>query len=184
MIIKSLDDNVVAVASIDKGGDFKPLPKGNYVVKLKDIGEWKVKTLTNFEANVYDDKFQAVKDAGGHVLKELIPVLDTYNNQLTFVVEAPEAYKGRLVWFNLSTHPNVPWAVPNFLHAMGMPNLRLRDIAKCKDTKCKAYITVREDEYPDTDDDGFDIIVKKVKNDIRSFKVLDTNDLEDEDLDI
>lgn len=182
-MIRGLNDEVTAVKGVEKSG-FPPLPKGNYVVKLKSVGDWKTKHFDRLEANVYDDKYQQVKDANGKPVTELLKDFDIYNTQLCFTVVSPEEYAGRLLFTNITTHPNMPWIVPNFLHAMGVPKLRLSALPTLVGGVCSVYVIVKVDKVPSKDEDGLDVETEYIKNEIKGFKAVEVTEDEAMDMDI
>lgn len=178
-MIKSLIEDVTAVEVESKsGGDFKPLPKGNYVLKLKEVKDWETKVYPIMNVNLYDAKFQPLKDENGATVKETVTDVSVFTNNMTFEVIEPEAYAGRLVWHKLTTHPNKPWDVPSFLHAMGVAKLPLISVKTLIGNKCNAYINIRDYDVDVTDDDGITSTVKKYVNEIRSFKAYEENELD------
>ena len=121
-MIKGLDETVVA--SEQGGNDFSPIPKGTYFLKLVEVGAWEDSIQKNMKVIAFDDRFQKMKDANDKDITEIVPEVHIFKNKLKFeVIEGAQAKK---TFFHfVSTHPNIPWAIPNLVHAFGVPSLKL-----------------------------------------------------------
>lgn len=165
-MIKSLNDEVVAVENTNTNTvDFNQLlPAGWYTAELVKVDDWKATKLTNVDVIDFDDKMQRRLDAGGNVIKTRVPEVTVYNARLTFSVN------GKWVSYWVSTHPNIPWALPNLLHALGCPALKPAQLATLKGSSCDVYVAVKEYEATVKDDDGFESKVKRQGNEIKRVR--------------
>lgn len=178
-MIKDLEKEVLAVSETPTR-DFGVLPKGNYTIKLLEVGEWKPRTLRNVRVITYDDKFRKVKDASGNDVIKMVDSLTIYETNLKFEV-AEGDHKGRWVFSRINTHPNRPWEIPNLLSALGVPSIKLSNLDTLVGELCLASIDI--DNYtkkvvdPET---GIENEVPTEFNTIKRFNKLDRVD----DLDI
>ena len=97
------------------------------------------------------------------------------------------AYDGRIVFHNLTTHPNMDFNIPNFLYGIGLQEIAASEIQeKCKGLVCD--IDVFTDKYEKTvqdKDTGLDKIEERFINKVKSFKQIPAenpnNEAESED---
>lgn len=186
MINTSLDKKYVARA----GGqtNFEPLPEGEYTLRVKEVDEWKPTTKT-IQVIQRDENGNAIKDEKGKNLTETVPNCTFYNCNVRFEVVGGE-YDGRLIFHNLTTHPNMSWSIDNFLYAIGLKELTASEIKNaCVGKECIGNVYI--DSYDKTvqnRDTGIDEVVSRKVNRIRSLKPLETpkneTDLNDVDLGI
>ena len=82
------------------------------------------------------------------------------------------AYDGRIVFHNLTTHPNMDYTIPNFLYGLGLQEVAASEIQeKTKGLICD--IDVFTDSYDKTvqnKETGLDEIQKRYVNHVKSFK--------------
>ena len=164
MVNTGLDRKYVA----KEGGqiNYDPIPEGDYRLRVKEVEPWKSTTKT---ISVI------LKDEKGNNVTETVPICEFYNCIVKFEVVGGE-YNGRLIFHNLTTHPNMDWNIPNFLYALGVPELSAGQIQNsCKNLECEGHVFI--DSYDKTvqnKETGIDEIVKKSINRIKSLKPLNT----------
>lgn len=166
--------------------DFSPIPDGTYRARVKEVTPWTAKTQ-NIKVIQRDENGKALLDDKGEQIRELVPNCTFYNCSVKMEIIGG-AYDGRLVFHNLSTHPNMPFNIPNFLYGIGLQEIAASEIQeKCKGLVCD--IDVYTESYEKTvqnKDTGLDEIVSKPINKVKTFKkVIDENpntDIETEDM--
>lgn len=162
----SLDDVVEAVEQ--ESVDFSPLPKGTYNVVLESVGDWKEKILPSVD----------IKEKGTVV--DTVKNYKMFNCNLKFKVLDGD-YAGRLLFHNITTHPNMPWSVSGFLYAMGVPKMKLSQVKNLVGSTCTAYVDTRSYDKKITDKEtGMETIETVVENEIKRFGLL----TRDNDIDI
>ena len=89
--------------------NYEPLPDGDYKVKVVEIEPWKesVKTIQVIKR---EENGQPIKDEKGKNVTETVNNCVFYNCRVKFEVVEGE-YKGRFIFHNLTTHPNMDWRV-------------------------------------------------------------------------
>ena len=172
MINTSLDRKYVA----KEGGqmNFDPIPEGDYRLRVKEIDPWK-STIKTIKVNKRDENGNVLKNEKGENITETVPNCEFYNCTAKLEVIGGE-YNGRVIYHNLTTHPNMDWNIPNFLYALGVPELSAGQIqAYCTGLECLGHVFI--DSYNKTvqnKETGIDEIVKKYVNRIKSLKPLNT----------
>lgn len=172
MVNTGLDRKYVA----KEGGqtNFDPIPEGDYRLRVNSIEPWKSTTKT-ISVILKDENGNVLKDEKGNDITETVPNCEFYNCIVKFEVVGGE-YNGRLIFHNLTTHPNIDWNIPNFLYALGVPELSAGQIQNsCKNLECEGHVFI--DSYDKTvqnKETGIDEIVKKSINRIKSLKPLNT----------
>lgn len=172
MVNTGLDRKYVA----KEGGqtNFDPIPEGDYRLKVKDIDPWKATTKT-IKVNKRDENGNVLKNEKGENITETVNNCEFYNCTVKFEVIGGE-HNGRNIFHNLTTHPNMDWNIPNFLYALGVPELSAGQIQTyCKGLECEGHVFI--DSYDKTvqnKETGIDETVKKQVNRIKSLKPLDT----------
>lgn len=170
MVNTGLDNKYVA----KEGGqtNFEPIPDGEYTLKVKEIDPWKKSTKT-IKVIQRDENGNAIKDEKGNNVTETINNCEFYNCNVKFEVVGGE-YNGRVIFHNLTTHPNMNWAIPNFLYALNLKELTASQIqSTCVNKECLG--TVYTDSYEKTvqnRETGIDEIVTRKVNRIKSLKPL------------
>jgi hypothetical protein len=128
------------------GGDFTPIPKDRYAFKVKEVKPWKAKTQ-NINVIVKDDKGYTKKDDKGNTIKELKKDVTYYNADISLEVIDGE-YKGRLVFGNITTHPNAEFITENFVYAIGLDEVELGKLPHLATGKTlDAEVSVNEEAY-------------------------------------
>jgi len=172
MVNTSLDKTYTA----KEGGqlNFEPLPDGWYDLRVKEVDPWK-ETIKTLQVIQRDENGNAIKDDKGKNLTETIENCKFYNCNVKFEVIGGE-FDGRLIYHNLTTHPNMDWAIPNFLYALGLKDLTASQIQSvCVGKECKG--NVYTDTYTKTvqnKETGIDETVERKVNRIKSLKPLET----------
>lgn len=183
MVDTSLNKKYVA----KEGGnlDFSPIPDGIYRARVKEVTPWTAKTQS-IKVIQRDENGKALQDEKGEQLRELVPNCTFYNCNVKMEIIGG-AYDGRLVFHNLSTHPNMPFNIPNFLYGIGLQEISASEIQeKCKGLICD--IDVFTDTYEKTVQDketGLDKVETKYINKVKSFKQIpaeNPNNEETEDM--
>lgn len=181
-MIRNLDDVVEGVEAVGGSGDFTPVPKGTYNLELTAVKAWEPKVLKNVVVFEFDDKYQKVKNASGDDVKEKVKELTIYNTNLTFKIVDGD-YAGRLIFANLSTHPNIPWMIPNLIHALGKPKLKLSQLNTLIGTHCMGVVDLTTYEKTIKTDDGFEDIINVPKNEIKRYKPIEIElDINEDDI--
>lgn len=171
MINTSLDRKYVA----KEGGQpsYDPIPEGDYRLKVKEVEPWKEVTKT-IKVIQRDENGNFLEDDKGNKITETVPNCKFYNCNVKFEVVGGE-YNGRLIFHNLTTHPNMDWNIPNFLYALGVKDLAASQIQTvCKNMECMGHVNI--DSYDKTvqnRDTGIDETVKRTVNRIKSLKPLE-----------
>lgn len=133
-----------------------PVPEGNYICKVLEIKPWKAKTLVK----VVNPKTQ-----------EVSADVTVYN--ATAVLEIIEGeHKGRRLFYNLTTHPNMPWVIPNFLYATRTDQCSLNELTTaCVGGTLEASVKIEEREIIREDrETGIPIPRMEKLNSVRSVK--------------
>ena len=170
MVNTGLDNKYIA----KEGGqtNFEPIPDGDYTLKVKEIDPWKKSTKT-IKVIQRDENGNALKDEKGNNITETINNCEFYNCNVKFEVVGGE-YNGRIIYHNLTTHPNMNWAIPNFLYALNLKELMASQIqSTCVGKECIG--NVYTDNYKKTvqnKETGIDEEVTKEVNRIKSLKPL------------
>lgn len=164
-MIRTLDSEIRAVKGVD---NLTVLPKGKYTISLVTVGDWEEKVLKNLRELEFDDKFQKVKDGSGNDLFTMHETYPLFVAKCKFeVTEGP--HKGRFIWHDVTTHPNVPWAIPTLLNALGVENMALNKLDTKVGRVCTALVGVKSYDKTVVDDDGFETTVQIPKNFIDRF---------------
>ena len=172
MINTSLDRKYTA----KEGGqiNFDPIPEGGYRLKVKEIEPWKA-SIKTIKVNVRDENGNVIKDEKGNNVTETVPNCEFYNCTAKLEVVGG-AYNGRVIFHNLTTHPNMDFNIPNFLYALGVPELSAGQVQTyCKDLECLGNVYI--DSYKkivQNKDTGIDEEQVKHINRIKSLKPLNT----------
>lgn len=147
--------NTVVVAEEAKTVDFSPLPDGVYTLKLLSVGEWESRVLTSLVLKPSGEKVSNVK---------------IYNSNLKFEVIGGD-FAGRLVFDKLTTHPNIPWSISGFLHAVGVESMKPSEINKLVGRVVDAVVKIGSYTKIITDPEtGLENKEIKFKNEIARYK--------------
>lgn len=164
--------------------DFSPLPDGKYTARVKEVTPWEAVTK-NIKVILRDEEGRAIKDEKGDNVTEMHNNCTFYNCNVKMEIVGGE-YEGRLVFHNLSTHPNMPFQIPAFLYGIGLAEVAASEIQeKARGKMCE--IEVYTDSYDKTiqnKETGLDEVQKKYVNRVKNFKQLPTANDENEDLGI
>lgn len=172
MVNTSLDKTYTA----KEGGqlNYDPIPEGWYWLKVKEIEPWKPTTKT-IQVIQKDENGNAIKGPDGKNLTETVSNCTFYNCNVKFEVVDGE-YKGRIIFHNLTNHPNMDWAIPNFLYGLGLKDLAASQIQSvCVGKECKGNVYI--DTYDRTvqnKETGIDEVQVREVNRIKSLKPLET----------
>lgn len=170
MINTSLDAKRTARA----GGqlNYDPIPEGDYKLRVKEIEPWKL-SKKDIKVIMRDENGNALKDEKGNNLTELVKDCEFYNCNVKFEVVDGE-FAGKLIFHNLTTHPNMSWSIDNFLYAVGIEELSASQIqGVCVGRECDA--TVYIDTYEKTvqnKETGLDEVKIREVNRIKSLRPL------------
>ncbi len=176
-MIRDLDQEVVAIEA-SPTTDFGVVPKGAYKLRLLEVSEWKPTTLRTVRVITYDDSFRKVKDASGNDVVTMVDNLTIYNANLKFEIAEGE-FKGRWIFHRLGTHPNVPWEIPNFLNALGVPSIKLSKLDTLVGEICLANVDIDTYDKKVLDKEtGIENIIPTERNVVKRFKALDLPDLD------
>lgn len=176
MINTSLDRTYTA----KEGGqpNYDPIPEGDYKLRVKEVDPWKSvkKTIKVIQK---DENGNAIQDEKGNNVTET-QECEFYNCVAKLEVVDGE-YAGRVIFHNLTTHPNMDWNIPNFLWGLGLKDVQASQIQNvCKGKECIAHVYI--DSYDKTvqnKETGIDETEKKYVNRVKSFKPLENpNDTE------
>lgn len=187
MVDTSLNKKYTASA----GGfsDFSPVPDGEYLLKVVEIKPWE-KKVQDIMVIQRDENGKALVDEKGNQIREKVPNCEFYNSSVKLEIVSGE-YAGRFIFHTLTTHPNMSFAIPNFLYGIGMDDLSGGEIPeKAIGKLCLADINTRTYEKTETNKEtGLDEIKTKTVNNIRTFKkpsdeILAQNNMEINDTDL
>lgn len=171
MVNTSLDRKFTASA---KGAiNYDPIPDGLYTLRVKEVDPWK-ETKKTVQVILKDEEGNVLKDEKGKNLTETVNDCVFYNCNVKFeVVGGPN--DGRLIFHNLTTHPNMSWSIDNFLYAIGIPELAASQIQSTViGAMCQG--TVYTDTYTkvvQNKDTGIDEEVERKINKVKNLKPLD-----------
>lgn len=172
MVNTGLDNKYTAKA----GGQtsFEPVPEGEYTLRVKEVDPWKesIKTIKVIQR---DEKGNAIKDEKGNNVTETVKDCKFYNCNVRFEIVGGE-YDGRLIFHNLTTHPNMSWSIPNFLYALNLKELMASQIqTSCLGKECLGTVSIDTYEKAQQNKDtGIDETVTRTINRIKSLKPLTT----------
>ena len=150
--------------------DFSPIPDGTYNFRVKEISPWKAETKT-IKVYTRDENNRFITNEKGEKVSETIPNVTFYNAMVKLEVIGGE-YEGRIIFHNITTHPNMDWSIANFLDAVGVVECNASDIPTvCKSKLCTGVVETRAyDKKVQDKETGIDKIEKKYVNSIKSFK--------------
>ena len=161
--------------------DFETLPEGKYLVKVKEISNWK-ESIKDIKVILKDDSGVTILDENGDKKTEFVKGCKFYNSLIKFEVVGVK-YDGRLLFYNLTTHPNMSFSISAFLYAVGESNLVASDIpSKCIGKICEAVV-VKGTYKKRIEDKETGIVTEedKEKNEIKYLnKLPDTNNTDND----
>ena len=134
----------------------KPIPSGTYAVKIKEIKPWKNKLYPTIS-----------RKATGEVLNNIT----VYYTSVVLEVVSNDSHNGRLLFYNLTTHPNVPWIIPSFLYALGINEMALSEFQTgCVNKYASAEVTITNKVKTTTDKDtGFETTNVVLQNEVKKL---------------
>lgn len=157
--------------------NFDPIPDGDYTLRVKEIDPWKSNTKS-IQVIQRDENGNAIKDENGKNVTEKVDNCTFYNCNVKFEIVDDGEFKGRLIFHNLTTHPNMSWSIDNFLYAVGIEELSAGQIqSACVGKVCEG--SVYTDTYEKTvqnKETGIDEIVERKINKVKSLKPLKIQD--------
>lgn len=179
----SLNKKYVAGTGVDLNKTFTPIEDGEYTVRVKEVTPWVAKT-SNVKVIQRDEKGKPILNEKGEKVTELVNDCTFYNCTAKLEIIGGE-YDGRIVFHNLTTHPNMSFNIPQFLYGLGMKELSASEIQeKTKGKICIAevYTDVYEKKVQDKET-GLDKLEKRTINRVSKFKennaATQKNDIED-----
>lgn len=171
MVNTSLDTKYTA----KEGGqlNYDPIPEGDYLLKVKEIDPWK-EVIKNIKVIQRDEDGNVIKDENGKNVTETVNNCKFYNCNVRFEVVEGD-YAGRLIFHNLTTHPNMSWSIPNFLWGLGLTELAASEIQKaCVGKECFGHVVIEDYEKTvQNKETGLDETTTKEVNKVKSFKPLE-----------
>lgn len=149
---------------------YDDLPVGRYTVKVKEIGDWEIKSVKNANIIVRDEDGEMEKDEKGIVKKEIVPILEYATSKVKLEVVEGE-HTGRLIFTNLSTHPDALFVMEGFLFAIDKSEVALGDVKKeCEGEMLDVELNYRTYEKPTTDQaTGLTNVESKKVQDVKKF---------------
>lgn len=182
MVDTSLNKKYTAKESVAM--DYSPIPDGLYRAKVKEVSPWKKETKT-IKVIQRDENGNALKDEKGNNITETVQNCEFYNCSVRMEITEGQ-YSGRLVFHNLSTHPNMPFSIPAFLYGLGVSELAAGEIQDNVPGK-ECMIDVVTETYTKTvqnKETGLDEEQERQINKVKNFKQLPDQDIEMNDLGI
>ena len=161
----NLNDKVVNTPVVAKG----ILPEDTYKVVVDRIDAWK-ETVKDTLVNKRDDRGKVLKDDNGNIIRELVKNLSFHTANVVLKI-TDGTYKGRLIYTNITTHPNTKFITDSFLRALDKTDLTYNDIQKAcvgltlsVKTKNRTY-----DKITTNPDTGLDELTTKTATDVDRF---------------
>lgn len=149
---------------------YDDLPVGRYTVKVKEIGDWEIKSVKNANIIVRDEDGAMAKDEKGKVKKEIVPLLEYATSKVKLEVVEGE-HTGRLIFTNLSTHPDALFVMEGFLFAIDKSEIALGNVKQeCEGEMLDVELNYRTYEKPTTDQaTGLTTVESKKVQDVKKF---------------
>lgn len=180
MINTSLDKKYTA----KEGGqiNYDPIPDGEYKLRVKDVDPWK-ESIKNIKVILRDENGNVLEDEKGNKQTEMVNNCKFYNCMVRFEIVEGQ-YAGRIIFHNLTTHPNMSWSIDNFLYALGLKELTASEIqTACKGKECIGNVYIDEyEKVTQNKETGLDETTTKKVNRIKSLKPLDTPNQENQEM--
>ena len=168
-----IDLNKPIRAREDKGLDFSPAPKGDYVLRVLEVSPWKASKPLDIKVIQRDEKGKALKDEKGNNITKLETGVTIYNSNVSFEIVGGE-HEGKRVFYNLTTHPNIPFSIPSFLYGLDITSMAASEIPeKCKGRLCFASVDIETyNKTIQNKETGLDEIQSREINKVKNFKQL------------
>ena len=182
MVDTSLNKKYTAKEGVSM--DYSPIPDGTYRAKVKEVAPWKKETKT-IKVIQRDENGNALKDEKGNNITETVQNCEFYNCSLRLEITEGQ-YKRRLIFHNLTTHPNMPFAIPAFLYGLGVSELAAGEIQE-KTPGVECLIEVVTETYTKTvqnKETGLDEEQERQINNVKNFKQLPDQNTEIDDMGI
>jgi hypothetical protein len=152
--------------------NFDPIPKGEYEFTVTEIKPW-VEAKKTIKVIQRDEDGKALVDAKGDKVTETVKDCIFYNAQVILEVDKGE-YLGRRLFHSITTHPNMPFSIPAFLHGVGLSEIKASQIQELAVGK-RGIASVDIDTYDKKVTDretGIETTVEKEINRVKNFKPL------------
>ena len=122
-----IDLNTVVSAVKQEEVSYDVIPEGKYLVEVVQIDDWEKKSKKNALITRRDERGFAIKDEKGKVVKDKVDNLEWYQCNVRFKIIEGE-FANRIVFSNLTTHPDALFMTQGFLYAVGLSELPLGQI--------------------------------------------------------
>lgn len=120
-------NTVVSAVKQEESVGYDVIPEGKYLVEVVQIDEWEKKSKKNALITRRDERGFAIKDEKGKVIKDKVDNLEWYQCNVRFKIIEGD-YANRIVFSNLTTHPDALFMTQGFLYAVGLSELPLNKI--------------------------------------------------------
>lgn len=146
------------------------VPVGDYEVKVLSVDDWKP-TTKDIYVNVTDGRGRIVRGDDGKPVKELVKGHTFYTADVVLEITDGD-YAGSRLYTSLTTHPNASFITENFVRAVGLIGVPLRDVpAKAVDLTLTVGVVHDSYEKKTVDNDtGLETVEVKQKAKVTSFK--------------
>lgn len=148
--------------------NFEPIPAGVYEAVVANIEPWEAKEFIDVKINKKDESGLVVRDENGNIEK-VDASFTAYSANLRLKIVSGD-YEGRIIFANLTTHPDVRFLLDQFVYAT-VTSCVLADLQeKSIDKPLKINVGIKE--YPKKYVDPNTAIEKteiKTKNYVKGF---------------
>lgn len=155
--------NTKVKAEKSSGVDFSiPVPEGEYTCRVHEIKPWKERTVAKITLSKTGEELTNVKIYNCGVVLEIVE----------------GEYKGRRLFYNLTTHPNMPWIIPNFVYATGKEELTPAELTtECVGRYVKAVVVI-EEKTIEKEDKSTGLVEEETKkvNTVKTVKESELNE--------
>lgn len=168
MINTGLDKTYTPKAGQEQ--NFDPVPKGDYEFFVKEIKPWVLAKKT-IKVIQRDEDGKALVDDKGDKITELVKDCEFYNAQVILEIDRGE-HIGRRLFHSITTHPNMPFSIPAFLHGLGLSEIKASEIQeKAVGKRGIAFVDIETYDKVTTDKEtGVDTTIQKTINRVKNFK--------------
>ena len=145
------------------------LPEGRYIVIVDKIDDWKGKDFDKVEINKRDSDGKVVKDDNGKNVKEKAS-FKAYSADIKLKVVSGE-HEGRIIFTNITTHPDVLFLLEGFLYANNKSDILLNKVQKeCVGNILEVEVYHKKwDRVKANPQTGVDETLESVKLAVRNF---------------